>query len=424
MARQQIAHVARAGRPSRIALVVLVSTAGAVSAGCAGGGMGDPGAGASSGSTATEGSPSQAAVGGAGGGSLASRGPAGDPPATSAGGDPDGGMSPPPPCPFVAVPPVMVSPPGASCDLSRSNAGRKIGVDQGLNLYVAMRCDDTTLIATSTDRGVTYDAPVSTVPFAEFAISGGPDGVAYLAGQADGSLVVQRSVDTGRTFSPPGILDQALDRSISIATRGDNVYLANRSAAGATVYRNADRGAGPFLSTPAGFTAIGFTDVLVDDTNGDIWVTSDSPDLRFALSTDGGASFGPTLRPAGTAFFSDWGIGGGRILGSASTIGSNVAFFWIDPVTSASIPGTIAAFSGARAVAVDADGTGTLVQRNDTSGSIELYRIARDATTADSVRVIAPAGANPGIVALPNNCGVGVIYTDPSGSVWATVVVF
>lgn len=197
-------------------------------------------------------------------------------------------------------------------------------------------------VRSSSDRGVTWSAPISlgVVAFpsaAQLALAGAPDGTVYLASKwaigHGASLGVSRSIDGGQTFDSSagfGIVFFSGGRiAVAIAPNGD-AYAIYPGADGGTwngttrVARSTDRGA-TWTTSPAVIAMPGLTTQAGAVTpDGRVHVAGvASPDGRGNLanvfrftSADGGQTFGPAQRVSDFAI--DLSLGQGSFVSLAS----------------------------------------------------------------------------------------------------------
>ncbi len=331
----------------------------------------------------------------------------------------------------VTIAPVAVSPVGSTCETRTSNWARKIGIDQGNNVYAAMKCGTSIHVAASRNGGLSFSTvmvPFSPVPD-EYAVEGGPAGVVYGLAMAGSTAAFSRSIDSGTNFSTPIIVEpSALTPGFSIASSGDTVFLGIKNNTGPAVYRNTSRGAGSFLPPVQIPIQAVFWDIMIDRTTGFLWAGSDTAPHHLSRSTNGGQSFEPDLMPPGATGCSDWSVGNGFVFTASGCGDPN--YKWFDtskPPATMETEGVIPQGGGdARAVTVDGTGTAYVVQQNATTQAIELYRIPRGQLMPDAtVRTLSSNGEFPHVTALPNNRGVAVSYFDRvSSRVVVTIQVY
>jgi cysteine-rich repeat protein len=340
--------------------------------------------------------------------------------------------------PFATVPPVKISG-ELACTTAVANAARKIAVDGSGTVYAVMQCDASARVVVSTDRGVTYSAPLdpstSVDPeasgVAQIAVAAGPNGTAYLAIiRNDGAVFLRATTDRGASWAPGVALGIAADpfAGLSLEAFNDDVYVGFSAADGVTVARNHGRGAGRWDTTAVAME-IAYFDLLYDVRRGTLAVCSDSPTFHIRTSSDAGVTFADEVTPLGQEFYSDWAIGNGTIFVSGIRLfgaDDSTNLYRIatgDTTTSAAVPGLPSvSIAQSRSVSADAGGNAFVASQLN-SGGVQLDRLAFGASTFDAPRVLDPSGASPIAGPLPGNQGAAVVYTVGT-EVWVTVQVY
>jgi uncharacterized repeat protein (TIGR01451 family) len=216
---------------------------------------------------------------------------------------------------------VPVSVEGTNNTIRYPNTSRNVAVsDDGIiHVLFTDRSTGNIYVATSTDRGASFETPVAVYeppakpPLApadkEVIARGMPDPEPEIAVDASGVVHVifydpntvhpmyTRSTDAGATFSTPVEIGTTMDTSYHIATDDPYVYIINKS--GTTLYVNDDNGNGSFTTTSVDSSRV-YADVHVDPATGDVFVQTDDPTVRVFKSTDHGASFGGAQSPGGS----------------------------------------------------------------------------------------------------------------------------
>ncbi len=319
-----------------------------------------------------------------------------------------------------------------SCSTSFSTTGRRVSLDEAGNIYLALVCGGAVRVVSSADGGATWSAPIATgiTLSGEAAVAGGPGGVVHVAAvttSGAGALVYTRSVDGGATFSAPVTLDTNIQTDrLSLAADGDDVYVVDKSWAAGTplhVYRNHNGGSGAFAMTAVTLDT-SYYDVLVNPSNGDVWVATNYPGtIRMRRSTDGGATFGTTYIPPGAMPYGDWAIGGGNIMTAGYGSTTVIRVPTSAPTTSNTASGLpYLADSKMRAMSANAAGDSVIVSRTS-GGAIQLDHLLHGAASVTGPRTVAAAGSSPGVAILPGGIGAVVVYTNGTG-VYASVQVY
>ncbi|WP_437323492.1 EGF domain-containing protein [Sorangium sp. So ce381] len=319
-----------------------------------------------------------------------------------------------------------------SCPNSEfSNTGRKISSDVFGNVYVVMLCGGEAFAVVSRDFGQTWSAPISTglTGVFEAAIEGGAGNTAYVAAtRGSGKLGFTRSTDGGASWEAvQELVEPIVDAEVSIDSLGQRVYISVVPAAGQLQILRNDQGgdSGAWASTTIAQSSA-FHEVIVDKISGAVISASDDPAFHIRTSTDGGVTFGPEANPPGQAFYSDW-AGSNGLLYTTGTFGGTD----ID-IIPLSAPGTSTQVKGLPANgpdplrAIDADPVGNayvVSQLNDESIQLDRMVYPSGVISAADARLIAPAGAAPGVAGLPNSQGAIVVFRSRS-DIYAAVEVY
>jgi hypothetical protein len=327
-------------------------------------------------------------------------------------------------CPTTTSIPVVIS--GLlTCETIHSNTGRKVAMDAAGYVYAAMLCDGKgdVYVATSGDNGVTWGLPINTgiTGAPEVAIEGGPAGVAYLAvpsADATGDVTFARTLNGGAFWTAPVTLTgkgSANSGSISMTTLGTNVWVGTSYGGNSVrVFRNATEGEGTFASTDVAVSTA-FFDLHSDSLTKALWLFADDPSFHVVESTDNGVTFLPevTPHPAGTAFYSDWSLGGPYIVVAGSSPDTFYRLATASPDTVTSVTGLQTnTMIEERAIAADTAGNTYVVSSDGTSSYIQ--RVAVTDTTATTARTVG-VGTNPS-VNVSAACTHAAVMTYTSGS--------
>ncbi|ACY18059.1 Ig-like domain-containing protein [Haliangium ochraceum] len=348
---------------------------------------------------------------------------------------------------FYAAPPERIS--GAlRCSTAYSNTGRKVSLDTFGRVYGAMICRDGLHTVTSGDGGATWSPPQmlgldaaspedlapdgagsDEIDELEAAIAGGPEGVAYVAAVAQRGLYVSRTEDGGITWTPPELLDDApIDTQVSMATRGDAVFIAIVVDGGIRVYHSDDGGRSGFAAHLVAQENF-YIDVVVDERSGDVFTVSEFSEIFIRRSGDTSMPFDPVISPPGLSAFMD--VAGARgqlyiVGGSFFSSGTEVLAIPMNALhTSRTIPGLPPNnIYHARAIAANELGHAYVVTALD-DDTIQLDRVGFQAeeVAADDQRALGEGGF-PAVAALPRDDGAVVLFEGEDGGVFATVVLY
>lgn len=165
--------------------------------------------------------------------------------------------------PFVAVERYGIPDDLMDCDTGVPFWSERLAVDRGQRIYLGLICDGDGYMATSTDRGRSFELrPLGLSEVQGFKVIAGEAGEAHIAAVTgpifQGVLVYQRTMDGGAIWSPPRPVDLGpvfnAPYGFSSAFRivGDDVYITSRWVDQETTlrfWRAEDRGAAPFTLT-------------------------------------------------------------------------------------------------------------------------------------------------------------------------------
>jgi cysteine-rich repeat protein len=151
--------------------------------------------------------------------------------------------------PFVTTPPVQVAAGLSGCSTAVANTGRKLVVDGSGTIYAFLNCTGVASVVVSTNRGVTFSAPVdlsTALPnigagLSEIAIGTGPTGVAYaVVLLGNGEVYLRSTQNKGTTWSAATLLGTsgAPGIGVSLQAFNDDLYVSWAEPDGVTVARN------------------------------------------------------------------------------------------------------------------------------------------------------------------------------------------
>jgi hypothetical protein len=339
-----------------------------------------------------------------------------------------------------------------ACSTVSGAAGRKAGIDSANNLYVGMVCANTFYVASSTNGGLTYGAPVSTAltgTEGAILVSSGSTPTIYAATtNVAGALYLSSSTDRGVTWSTPVTLDTPIDGNynygLSMTMYNTTLYIGvSLVEGGATLHVLRDGiGAGDaglvnpddagFSLSTASLVAINPSDIVVDQSTGNVWAIGEANAVyNLAVSTNGGLSFGTAVSPPGGAGFTDWAIANGTIFG----VGSSNDLYAIptsNPATDTTIVGLGATGDMDEERSIGVDSAGNVYVATATNAAMTVARITYAIASSDagptdggaisSIRTIPEIGSGPSVTAGPLN--VALLAYTVQGHVYATTLAF
>jgi uncharacterized repeat protein (TIGR01451 family) len=183
--------------------------------------------------------------------------------------------------------------------IADSDTSRNVVVDQSGNIHVAFYGTNGIRVASSTNRGASFNSSIliSNVN-AECELAIDQYNRLYLAWVEDGDIMFTTS-SNGTTFTAPRAIGSC-NSKVHMAVDAPYVYILPRE--GGPLYRNTSNGSGSFssVSVDSGRT---FADVIVNRQDHTVYVEADDPTVRYFVSTDYGASFGPAQTPGISVYY-------------------------------------------------------------------------------------------------------------------------
>lgn len=350
--------------------------------------------------------------------------------------------------------PVAVSGTLTGCSTASSALGRKAAIDDANHLYVAMICGSTrdVFVATSTNGGISFGAPVATgmtqVSEASIVVSHGAKPTLYVAAglSASSTTVLTASTDIGKTFTPAMTIDDSSSGGgfgISMDTYKDTLYVESVPVGGGHVLhvlRNG-MGAGDAGLDDAGDAGFELTnlfvdagpgldpnDIVVNQSNGDVWAIAEDATFFLMQSTNGGASFTGPVSPPGANLYTDWALAKDTIF-VVGTGDQLLAIPTSAPTTDTAVSGLGSAAPAQRSLGVDV--AGNVYVATPTGTSVKIDRVLFASATSDggvdggavidSTRNIVALAAvdSPSITSRP--VGAALVAYSAAGVVYASV---
>jgi hypothetical protein len=322
----------------------------------------------------------------------------------------------------------------AGSTIADSNTTRKVAVSPAGTtgtIFVAFRANDGIHVATSTDRGATFTAPIRvTTTDSEPSIAATEHAV-YVAWseQVNGAprMLVSRgsldgqtwtsTTDAGDAPSPNiGSNRQHIAAESGAAAGSDRVYLIDPT--GLTVLRSTD-GAETFASTSLGAAPWVFADVQVDPRTGDVYALVDRPEVSLYRSTDQAANFGAEVVTGASIFFSVSALTSTATQTLLYAVGSGTNFerFLLPAGTRSTTTVLPSGTEQGRSVAADGDGT-VVIGLND-AGTLKFQVSADFGVSFSSAYTLASGDRT--IAAINPVTGDLLLLYEASGQVLLTV---
>lgn len=325
-----------------------------------------------------------------------------------------------------AVSPTAVTVPlPLPCDVGPAATSRHLSEDAAGRLWVVAHCAGQVVVTTSIDGGANWTPPSQVLPQSvmHVAIEGGTlPGHAVVAWQTfTGEIVVRATDDGAATWSPPVVLMglASANNGMSLVAEGAHYHVMSFSSTlgQALVRTSTDRGANwnPQVALAMPWA---FGDLVHDPGSDALELVSDAPGFWRRSSADHGASFTPAAPlPGGCCLnYSDWAIGGGRILHG---VGNQATAWRFDLAAStAEMVGLgDSALPAQRSVDADAAGDGFAATREQFGGRVVVERMRLGLAAADVAVALDMGGDNPNVLA----CDAGsaaVLWRGPDDQIW------
>jgi len=177
---------------------------------------------------------------------------------------------------------------GLNNTISEPNTSRNVATDSSGNIYVVYHGENGIVVAKSSDRGASFSqrVQVSANDYeAEIAIS--PSNVIYVAWADGSSVYVSKSTDGGTSFSAPSNIGSTTASAVHMALYSNHLYIVTQTNDRFFYSHNS---ATTFSSQTVG-TTCNYADVVVDPTNGDVFIITENPTIAYYTSSDSGVSF-------------------------------------------------------------------------------------------------------------------------------------
>lgn len=234
--------------------------------------------------------------------------------------------------------------------------------------------------------------------------------------------MVSRSLDGGQTFSPPVTAGATGAGSVHMATDAAYVYLIDQNGNG--FFRSSDNGL-TFASVSIGAGQV-FSDVHVDPANGNVMLQVDNPIVKYYISTDNGATFGPqTLpNPGGDIYYSvsalSSGTGGRYLFVSGGGLGTGDADgLRVNLADNTSQIFTFGTNSAAGGRSLSADNCGNVVD-GYVSGTNVAYHVSHDLGVSFDPQVTVAAAAASSVFINKTNGDILFLY-ESAGQIYLNV---
>ena len=297
------------------------------------------------------------------------------------------------------------------------NTSRTLAVGADGSIYAAYHSPSGGIrVARSTDRGASFQASVqvySTNHEAEISVSS--IGIIYVAWFDDGQVRVSRSVDQGASFSSPVAAGQEGGSTVHMATDASRLYLIDKQ--GTNVLVSSDNGQ-TFTQAALGTFQV-FSDIHVDEQNQQVIAILDDPTVKYYVSTNFGASFGPMITPGGSISYSVGTLSSGNGGRFMFISGSGTAALKINLADDTSQSLTFGNCTTPRGRSLTADQYGNVVD-GYVSGALVKFRASSNlyASFCDETSVATATVAN---VFINRNKGDILFLYENSGKIYLNV---
>lgn len=184
---------------------------------------------------------------------------------------------------------VQVNDVGIGNNIGNASSSHNVAVAPDGSIYVVFSGPKGIRVAKSTDNGLTMNPSVFVgLGSFEADIEISSTGIIYVIWRDFATAILSMSNDGGASFTPPIPLNGFFGKNVKIATYGHYVYvLGTRSH---ILFMNKNYGNGPFMPVIIDNYRY-FSEIWVDQNNGDVYAMEDTPHLNIFKSEDMGNSF-------------------------------------------------------------------------------------------------------------------------------------
>ena len=171
-----------------------------------------------------------------------------------------------------------------NASLDGANTSRNLAVGRDGVIHIAYRSVDSIFYRKSTNSGSTFSEPVTVATGNECEVAVSSTGRVFVAYVNNSNLYIAYS-DNGTSFTPVPL--EASSDSLHIAVDGSHVYAILQN--GTQFFYSSD--GGQSYESYTGWTGYMFSDVHVDESNHNVVILKDNPNVVCRYSSDYGATF-------------------------------------------------------------------------------------------------------------------------------------
>lgn len=311
---------------------------------------------------------------------------------------------------------------GGTASIGGSNTSRNITIDRSMKAHIVWVSSTGPQIrySRSSDLGLSFESSVrvddggaTLSATVEPVIASSGTSYVYIAYlDTAGSIYLAKSTDSGDTWSSPVEVADSWGAGItklSIAAHDEYLYVLANTSPLKMVVSN-DYGVTASTVTTA-FTVHAYEDVLVDPSNGDVYILQDDPSLYWAKSTDHGTTFGSQTHDATVnVYYSDYTIsqlGSIFIAGSGMAGTGNAAYFDLGDLSITQVDFDASPSTAQASVAID--GLNIIHIVASVGGNVYLYNSDDNGATYTSELVV-EGSTKPDIAPTTFVDGAPILY--------------
>lgn len=310
----------------------------------------------------------------------------------------------------------LISDLGSSNNIGQANTSRNLAVDASGNIGVVYVGSAGLRFAKSKNRGQSFlpSIQLSQATSGDCEVSVADNGNIYVIFSNQGNLQLFTSLDGGATFSSPNNIGTG--STPHIASYGSNVYIVPQQ--GSPIYRNANNGIGAFLSVNVGSWV--FSDIRVDNANGDVYMIADNPTLYMYRSTNSAVSF-VQIPISGAVFYSSYTITTGS-LGKFIYVGGNGNNgYRIDFSNGHATPLTLGQNFDNQGRTLTSDEFGNFVDGYAATANSMALRVSNDKGVTFGSQILIANSVTHNIARSSSNQDIDVVYQGTDGNIYLNV---
>jgi len=299
-------------------------------------------------------------------------------------------------------------------NIGQANTSRNLAIGNNGDIYAVFSGSQGIRVAKSTNRGSSFQASVQVSTMSgEAEIELTDNGTIYVAWISGIQIYFSKSTDGGSTFSTPSVIATGANGGVHMDSYGSYVYVLQQN--GSDLRVNNNYGTGAFTTVNINGSQV-FSDVMVNPTNGDVFVTTDNPNLRHHKSTNNGSTFTQiTVSPSSNIYYSSYTLSVGSLGTNIFVSGSGTDAYKLDANTGASTSLTFGNNTSSMGRTLDSDELGNLIDGYSNFGSSVSYRTSWDQGSNWQTAVSIANATSHNVKINPETHDIVVLYSSAGG---------